>query len=175
MNRSTVLVLSLFATGGLVLPACVRLPVKLLWNATASAPVGLYFIRNAEHVKVGDLVLIRPASPLAELLSKREYLPLNVPLLKHVVALSGQTACREGLRIKVNELTLGFAQERDSRDRVLPAWSGCHLLKDGEIFVMNPKSPDSLDSRYFGPMQSSAIIGAASPIWTWDTVNPRSK
>jgi type IV secretory pathway protease TraF len=31
---------------------------------------------------------------------------------------------------------------------------------------MNWQSADSLDSRYFGPLPASAVIGKAVPIWT---------
>ena len=31
---------------------------------------------------------------------------------------------------------------------------------------MNWQSTDSLDSRYFGPLPASAVIGRAVPVWT---------
>jgi type IV secretory pathway protease TraF len=31
---------------------------------------------------------------------------------------------------------------------------------------MNWQSADSLDSRYFGPLPTSAVIGRAVPVWT---------
>ena len=36
----------------------------------------------------------------------------------------------------------------------------------GEVFLMNPGVPDSLDGRYFGPLPASSIIGRAAPVWT---------
>jgi type IV secretory pathway protease TraF len=61
---------------------------------------------------------------------------------------------------------MGQARERDSRGRPLPSWQGCRVIDVGEIFVMNWQSVDSLDSRYFGPITASAVIGHALPIWT---------
>jgi type IV secretory pathway protease TraF len=40
------------------------------------------------------------------------------------------------------------------------------VLGDDELFVMNWQSADSLDSRYFGPLPASAVIGQAIPVWT---------
>ncbi len=39
-------------------------------------------------------------------------------------------------------------------------------LQPGEVFLMNPTAPDSLDGRYFGPLPASSIVGRAVPLWT---------
>ena len=90
------------------------------------------------------------------------YLPHGVPLIKRVVALAGQTVCREKLVISVEYEKMGMAKARDSMGRPLPEWQGCRAIK-GEIFLMNASAPDSLDGRYFGPLPLSSIIGIAIP------------
>ena len=85
---------------------------------------------------------------------------------KRVLALPGQTVCRNGLTIAVDGIDMGHARERDGRGRPLPIWHGCRVIADGDVFVMNWQSPDSLDSRYFGPLPASAIIGRVVPVWT---------
>ena len=45
---------------------------------------------------------------------------------------------------------------------------GCHVLADSEIFLMNWDEPASLDSRYFGPLPLSGIVGRAAPLWTFE-------
>ena len=94
------------------------------------------------------------------------YLPSRVPMLKRVLALPGQTVCRNGFTIAVDGLEVGQARSRDGRNRPLPDWQGCRVIGDGELFVMNWQSLDSLDSRYFGPIPTSAVIGKAVPVWT---------
>jgi type IV secretory pathway protease TraF len=61
---------------------------------------------------------------------------------------------------------MGVARERDSRGQPLPVWQGCLIVADGEVFLMNWQSADSLDGRYFGVLPISAIIGKAVPFWT---------
>jgi type IV secretory pathway protease TraF len=39
------------------------------------------------------------------------------------------------------------------------------VVADGEVFLMNRRSPDSLDGRYFGVLPTSAILGQAEPLW----------
>ena len=67
---------------------------KLLWNASASVPIGLYAVHRAGALHVGELLVVTPPEPLASFLDQRRYLPKGVPLLKRVVALPGQTVCR---------------------------------------------------------------------------------
>jgi type IV secretory pathway protease TraF len=86
-------------------------------------------------------------------------------MLKHVLALPGQTVCRERLTILVDAIAMGVARERDGRGRPLPIWKGCRVIAAGELFLMNWQSADSLDGRYFGPIPASAVIGRAHPVW----------
>ncbi len=115
---------------------------------------------------VTELVAIQPPDLLAAFLDRNGYLPSGVPMLKRVLALPGQTVCRHGLTIAVDGIDVGEAHERDGRGRPLPAWNGCRVIDDGDIFVINWQSSDSLDSRYFGPLPASAVIGRAVPVWT---------
>jgi Signal peptidase, peptidase S26 len=40
------------------------------------------------------------------------------------------------------------------------------VIGEGEIFLMNPDEPASLDGRYFGPIPSATIAGLAEPLRT---------
>jgi conjugative transfer signal peptidase TraF len=113
------------------------------------------------------LVVVIPPEPLASFLSRGGYLPHGVPLLKRIVALPGQSVCRDELTISVDGIEISAARERDRRGRALPVWRGCRVIADGEVFLMNWDEPASLDSRYFGPIPASAIIGRAEPLWTF--------
>ena len=106
-----------------------------------------------------------PPEPLAAFLAERSYLPRGVPMLKRVLALPGQTVCRNGLTITVDGIGLGEALDRDRRGRPLPIWQGCRVVARDDVFLMNWQSSDSLDGRYFGPIPASAIIARALPIW----------
>src|SRR3546814_5177245 len=57
---------------------------------------------------------------------------------------------------------------RDRNGRSLPAWQGCRTLAAGELLLLNPDHPDSLDGRYFGPLPASTVPGRAIPILTRD-------
>ena len=139
---------------------------RLVWNATASTPTGLYALRPVGELRRLELVAVRPPEPIASYLADGGFLPKGLPLLKHLMALPGQTVCRAGDAITVDHVEIGVAQGRDHLGRTLPRWSGCRALQAGEVFLMNPTMPDSLDGRYFGPLPVTSIVARAIPLWT---------
>src|ERR1700712_4750707 len=102
-----------------------------IWNASNSVPVGLYHVQPTTRLTVTELVAVRPPDLLAAFLDLNGYLPVGVPMLKRVLALRGQTVCRNGLTIAVDGIDVGHARERDGRGRPLPAWHGCRVIADG--------------------------------------------
>lgn len=146
--------------------AAVRSDPLVVWNASASVPIGFYGITPIEHPQVGDLVAVRPPEPLAEWLYESGYLGRDTPLLKRVAALPGSEVCRHGTTIMVDGEAVAEARERDRLGHPLPAWRGCRTLREGETFFLNADHPGSLDGRYFGPLDTETIIGRATPIWT---------
>ena len=138
---------------------------RLIWNASASVPIGLYAVHPAGTLRTGELLVLTPPEPLATFLDARRYLPTGVPLLKHVAALPGQAVCRAGDTISIDGITVGAALDRDHLGRSLPVWQGCRVIAAGEVFLMNRQSVASLDGRYFGPLPTTTIVGRADPIW----------
>ena len=159
-------ILTAFVATGLVLSTVGGSKPHYIWNASNSVPIGLYRIQPASQLSVTELVAVQPPDLLAAFLDLNGYLPIGVPMLKRVLALPGQTVCRNGLTIAVDGIDIGNARERDGHGRPLPAWHGCRVIADGDVFVMNWQSAVSLDSRYFGPLPASAVIGKAVPVWT---------
>ena len=154
------------ATLGVGLSAFSRPLPKVIWNASGSVPIGLYAVRPAGALRTTELVVVRPPDALATFLDERHYLPKGAPMLKRVLALPGQTVCRADRAITVDGIAMGDALERDSRGRPLPSWQGCRRVPDAEVFLMNRRSEDSLDGRYFGLLPVTSIVGRADPLWT---------
>ena len=165
-GRVMTLLTTLLAATAVLSSIAARPVPRFLWNASESVPIGLYRLHPTAGLAVTDLVAVLPPEPLATILADGQYLPRGVPLLKRVLALPGQTVCREEFRITIDKIEMGVARDHDSRGRPLPIWQGCREIADGEVFLMNWQSADSLDGRYFGVLPTSAIIGRAEPFWT---------
>ncbi|GLS99735.1 peptidase S26 [Sphingobium jiangsuense] len=164
----TVLAAELFAALFIAVAALDPNP-RLIWNASASAPIGLYRIAADNDPPVGTLVAVTPPEHLARWLSARGYLPEGVPLLKAVAARPGQRACRIGDVVSVDARPVAVARSHDSRGRALPVWQGCRTLASDELLLLNPAVPGSMDGRHFGPLPASTLLGRAIPILTRDT------
>jgi len=166
VRRAGLILTTLLTATGAGYPALTPMPVKLVWNASASAPIGFYTIDFDGPFKVTDLVAVDAPEPLATFLAERSYLPKGVPLLKRILGDSGQTVCRSNLKITVDGIEVGSALDHDRAGRPLPVWQGCHHIATGEVFLMNWQVRDSFDGRYFGLISTDQIIGHAVPLWT---------
>lgn len=165
LARLATLAFAALGTCGVSGPSLLHhLPV-LVWNASASAPIGLYRVRADTQVVRGDLVLVRPPSAVASLAATRDYVPAGVPLIKRMVALEGDIVCGDGRSVSINGEPVAARLEADRLGRPLPAWEGCRVLKTGELFLLMPDVPDSFDSRYFGAVRVESVIGQLVPLW----------
>jgi conjugative transfer signal peptidase TraF len=166
MSRCGWIVSTGLAALSIGLPTLCRPIPQLIWNASASVPIGLYRVLPASTLHVGELIVVQPTKALANFLAERGYLAMGVPLLKHILALPGQVVCRMGLTITVDGRTMGRALELDHAGRNLPRWEGCRAVSEDEVFFMNWRSEYSFDGRYFGLLPASTVTGRADPLWT---------
>ena len=153
---------------GLVVASTAHIwPLRIVYNASASVPIGWYTVGEPAPVNVGDLVVARPPIRAEMLLVARGYLAAGVPILKFVRAGAGQHVCRSADRVTIDGVAIASARDRDHAGRPLPRWTGCRVLGPGAVFLLNAARPDSFDGRYFGPVSVTSIIGRATPLWTW--------
>jgi conjugative transfer signal peptidase TraF len=132
-------------------------------NASPSLPVGLYLV-TADHS--ANLVEFCPLEPFATLSLRRGYRGPGVcmdggaPLLKPVIAKAGDFVELSTLGISVNGVLLPNTAplSKDTKGRVLVAWpSGHYRVAPGTLWVSSSYHARSFDSRYFGPICTTAI------------------
>jgi conjugative transfer signal peptidase TraF len=138
---------------------------RLVWNASASAPIGLY-LRVDAVPQTGDFALIRTPDTVRELAARRGYLPANVPMVKQIAARSGDTICAIGEVIYINGDRVAKRLATDSQRRPLPSWTSCHRLAGDQFFPLMRNVQASFDGRYFGPVARKSILGKLIPLWT---------
>lgn len=136
-----------------------------IWNASESVPVGLYALHPSHMPSLGDLAAVRLPLELTAWVVERGYVGADVLLLKRIAAVPGMTVCRSGLAISIDGVVIAQVALTDRHGRTLPSWFGCVTLKSDQVFLLNAGVSDSLDGRYFGPLQIDSVIGSAVPIW----------
>lgn len=169
LSRGRIAVFHLTAIGAIVIAASTAdvWPTRVVYNASASVPLGWYAVSDPEAIGAGDLVIVRTPIAVEALLIERGYIGPGVPLVKRVGAVPGSIVCRDDVRVSVDGTPAAVARAADAFGRPLPRWSGCRVLQPGEVFLFNRDAPGSFDGRYFGPVSVTSIIGKATPLWTW--------
>lgn len=138
-------------------------PPVLLYNHTPSVPVGFY-VWCGQVPQRGDLVafsLPMAAHPYAQ---ARADSP-DVLLLKPVLAVAGDHVSTLNNELRINGTFVGIIANADSAGRTLPHWRAARTLRDGELFVGSTRTTHSFDSRFFGPVHASQVVGVYRPLW----------
>ena len=156
----------LAAGGSLVVATIVAPPApRLVWNASASAPIGLYAVDPGTRVAPGDMFIARIPARFRMLAATRHYLPANVPLVKRVIAATGDEMCALDAAIFVNGRPVAVRRAADGMGRPMPRWNGCVRLRGSQLFLLMTASPSSFDGRYFGISEGADVIGKARLLW----------
>lgn len=143
-------------------------------NMTPSYPRGLWRIAPLEReVAVGDLVFICPPDTAEfERAFARGYIRRGLcagglsPLIKTVAAVGGQRVdVTERVLIDGKPLPDSGVQHMDAAGRPLSPFVG-GVVPAGELYLHSDFA-GSYDSRYFGPIPSSGVLGLARPILTF--------
>lgn len=137
---------------------------RLVWNASASAPIGLYWVWPGDAPARGEMAIAWAPPRWRALAAERHYLPANVPLVKRVAAVRGDLVCASGPEVTVNGVRVATRLTRDPSGRALPWWQDCHRLGPSEyLLLMDARG--SFDGRYFGISSGRDLVGRARLIW----------
>lgn len=143
-------------------------------NTTPSEPLGLWRVAPLDRpVQVGDMVFVCP--PETNAISdgfERGYLRSGLcpggfgPLIKTVAAVGGQRIdVAVGVTIDGRQIAKSDLVSEDGRGRPLGPYTG-GTVPAGFLFVHSP-FPGSWDSRYFGPVPASGVLGLAKQVLTY--------
>lgn len=155
VGRGLLLTAPVLALFGAALAVRANAGPLLLQNVTPSLPLGLY-LRTPDAPKTGIIIAVRQPEPARGYLRDLGY-PPDALLLKRVAAGPGDRACRLGDRVVVARRFVG-AFDHDSKGQRLPVWRECRALRQDELFLLGDTA-GSFDSRYFGPVKRSEVVG----------------
>lgn len=141
-----------------------RGPDLALINESPSLPEGLYLREPSARPRPGAIVAIRQPDVVRPYLARRG-MPAGVRLIKRIAASGGDAICSDGRWLMAPGRTVKV-HARDRSGHRLPAWRGCRRLGPDEHLLLGD-TPDSLDSRYFGPVTTARIEGVYRETLTW--------
>ncbi|WP_026187667.1 conjugative transfer signal peptidase TraF [Ensifer sp. BR816] len=143
-------------------------------NLTPSEPLGLWKIAPLDRPPdIGDLVFVCPPDRADMWEAKaRGYLrpglcPGRVaPLIKSIVAVAGQRVdIAEAVTVDGRVVPASALASKDGRGRSLEPFSG-GVVSRGQVFL-HSSFAGSFDSRYFGPVPTSGVLGLAREVLTY--------
>jgi conjugative transfer signal peptidase TraF len=153
-----------------VFPICGLIGVRI--NSSPSLPIGLYVTTQEGGANLAEFC---PSEPFGDLAIARGYRDAGncrdgaAPLLKPVVARPADVVelSDRGLTVNGRILPNTAPLPTDTSGRPLsPFQFGRHVVQPGTVWVASSFNPRSFDSRYFGPVQSSAIRHYLRPLLT---------
>ncbi len=173
-RRGAIMLLStsMVAIAGLITAAVVG---GYRLNLTPSEPLGLWRIEKLNRpIEAGDLVFIcsPPTAPFEEA-RLRGYIRRGLcaggfaPLIKTVAALPGQhVKITDHVVIDGRSLAASVVRKTDGEGRTIRPYPG-GVVPSGHLYL-HSSFVSSYDSRYFGPVPDSGLLGLARPILTFD-------
>ncbi len=96
--------------------------------------------------------------------------PQEGDLVKRVIALPGQTIYSSGNSIYVNGRLLAepYLPRYDPLGPPIASSQHPYRVPPGEFYMLGDNRADSCDSRYWGPIKGSSIIGQVVLVWWHD-------
>jgi len=96
--------------------------------------------------------------------------PPDADLVKRVIALPGQTIYSSGNSVYVNRRLLAepYLPPREPLGPPIASRQHPYRVPAGEFYLLGDNRANSCDSRYWGPIKGSTIIGKAVLVWWHD-------
>ncbi|MDH6206681.1 conjugative transfer signal peptidase TraF [Rhizobium leguminosarum] len=172
-QRRAIVVMSVAAVAAILL-AVTAVAGGYRINLTPSEPLGLWRIIPLDRpAAVDDLLFICPPETAAMREARaRGYLRSGscpggfAPLIKTVMAVAGQhVEIGDSVSVDGRGVSSSSLAQRDGKGRPLTP-SPSAIIPPGYVFL-HSAFPGSYDSRYFGPVPASAILGLAQEVLTY--------
>jgi len=134
----------------------------LIWNASPSAPVGLYRL-VPDTIQTGRRVAVRPPEEVRALGVRLGVMRAGDLLIKTYAAGAGDLICEREGHLERNGVRLAPLVAGGYGPGLFDAGAPCRRLSEGEVLLLGDGSR-SWDGRSFGVLSVSGLIGVVERI-----------
>ena len=135
--------------------------------------MGIWLVKRNVMPKRGEYVLFCPKpGAISEESYARGYIKFGTcpgfyaPFLKKIAGIPfDQVQVSDHVSVNHNKILNSNISDLDSMQRKIPWKANSGILAENQYFALATKEKNSFDSRYFGPIEKSQILGTAQPIW----------
>lgn len=168
LGRTTCLTTSTLVIAGAVMATMSEAP-WLLYPNTPSLPDGIY-LRISDSPTVGKIVAFRvPDAAVSYQQSIGVTVDPGFLFMKPIIAGPDDHVCnRAGSVLALNGRVIATIAKADHIGRPLPKWKGCRRLGADDYFTFSNHVPNSFDSRYYGPIKATDILGVYRSLLTFE-------
>lgn len=106
----------------------------------------------------GAIVTIRARDAAPDAASQHHFDGDHDRFIKRIAGRGGDLVCAQGGVVTINGVRAAEQRASASDGGPLEAWHGCRTLNADEYFLLGD-TPDSFDSRYWGPVAGTQIEG----------------
>lgn len=136
-------------------------------NLSPSVPEGLYVVVPGDVARGAYIEMCQPES-VRELATTRDQGGRcpdgSLTSIKPVAATAGDVVVTSPAGIEVNGKRIPNSRPLPGIPRMA---DGRYLVATGEVWLISPHHPASIDSRYYGARPTSAILRQVAPLYTW--------
>lgn len=133
----------------------------ITYTKSSSMPQGWYLVVPAKNLQRNDIVVFLPPKNTRDFLSQQHWGPKNNLLLKYVMGLPGNLACKYNHYLWINQQKIAPLLVFYAPHKKLPQNNFCRQLTNDEYLLLSTKITRSFDGRYFGPVKRENIMGKA--------------
>jgi signal peptidase I len=106
-----------------------------------------------DDYKRGDIVVFTPPAAWAQ--------NDGTPFIKRVIGVAGDTVEIKNNHVSINGIELNEPYVYEGQATFVTGTQSVWAIQDGQLFVMGDHRGNSADSRVFGPIEKSDVIGRA--------------
>lgn len=140
----------------------------VVYNHSASLPVGWYVVVPDKNYKVGDIVVFDLQEKARALAVNRGWIRENDLFMKRIGALEGvEYEITRGRQFLINRNVFGDVQNVDSLGRNMPEYIGKYIVPPNE-FLPVADIANSYDGRYYGTVPIENIRFKVIPLYIID-------